>query len=96
MTPVASPMVVAEAEYLAHWLCSVVAPLVDDPASLSVQPRLESPDAVVLVVRAARGHDLGRVVGRSGAVIDGMLRPLARIVGIRHGLRRVDVEVVEA
>lgn len=79
---------------LAAWLHDFVARLVDDTPALAAVPRWEAPDTLVLVIRAARGTDVGRLVGRRGAVIDG-LRSVARAVGVRHGLR-LGVEVTEA
>jgi len=79
---------------LAKWLYDYVVGLVDDAHALTIVPRWEAPDTLVLVNRAARGADVGRLVGRHGAVLNG-LRSVARVVGVRHGLR-LGVEVAEA
>lgn len=79
---------------LAAWLRGAVIGLVNDRDTLTIVPRWEAPDTLVLVIRAARGPDVGRLVGRRGAVLNG-LRAVARAVGVRHGLR-LGVEVAEA
>ena len=81
--------------HLAARLRGVVLPFVNDTTALRIVPRWDAPDAIVLIVRAARGRDVGRLVGRGGAVVDA-LRLLARVVGMRGGVRGVDIEVVEA
>jgi predicted RNA-binding protein YlqC (UPF0109 family) len=65
--------------------------LVDDPTALTIVPRWEASDALVLIIKAARGADVGRLIDRRGTVVDG-LRSVVAAVGLRHGLRcRVEV-----
>jgi predicted RNA-binding protein YlqC (UPF0109 family) len=87
---------------LAAWLHAVItggpgfphAGLVADSSAVSVSPRWDAPDKLILVVHA-RPSEAGRIIGRAGAVSEQILAPLARRVGARLGLR-VALKVVAA
>ena len=67
----------------------IVKSLVDDPIQVTVSES-QSGFALVLKVRVAP-EDMGRVIGRSGRVINA-IRALLRLVATREG-RRVELEV---
>ena len=86
---------------LVAWLGSILAGppgsaarFVDDPASLSIQPRWDAPHALTLVVTARGRAETGRCIGRHGAVrdiLEARLRATtiapgrrARSLGLRH------------
>ena len=67
----------------------IVKSLVDDPIQVTVSES-QSGSALVLKVRVAP-EDMGRVIGRSGRVINA-IRALLRLVAAREG-RRVELEI---
>jgi len=65
--------------------------LVDDPAQVSVTEVVAGPE-VILELRVGPG-DMGRVIGRSGRVVNAM-RTLVQVCAAREA-RRAQLEIVE-
>jgi predicted RNA-binding protein YlqC (UPF0109 family) len=72
---------------LRTWVALVVAGLVKEPTAISVEPvgKLGGRRTLVLMLRAAP-EDVGRIIGRAGALIT-PLRTLVAAAGARRGLR---------
>lgn len=86
---------------LADWLRAILvgspgstARFVEDPASVTIEPRWDAPHALTLIVRARGCAEAGRCIGRRRGVSD-PLEALAQRLGERLGLL-IRVRVIEA
>jgi predicted RNA-binding protein YlqC (UPF0109 family) len=85
---------------LASWLHAILAGVagsaarfVEDASAVAISPRWDAPHALTLEIRA-RGHDVGRIIGRRRGVSD-PLAALAQRLGERLGLL-IRIQVSEA
>ena len=74
-----------------EFLENLIKNIVDSPDQVSVEESLDEQGRTVLLITVA-DEDMGRVIGKSGKVINA-IRTIIRIMAIRQNVRvRVDVQ----
>lgn len=74
-----------------QFLESLIKSIVENPDSVEINESQDDKDRQLLTIKVAP-DDMGRVIGKSGKVINSV-RTIMRVVAIRQGVRvRVDVE----